>query len=150
MTENANESPPTYCFFLLYCLNLIAQFDTLFLRTLKNSTPKDQTERKNVLFETPETREGKKKIETPTRKNHPKTRLRDSSKTSLPRFRDRAKISWDPRFSRYHSIPLLFCQKGVKILLRRRQRERHSNNFAGTCSTVLVHLSSSLPTMWIV
>ena len=151
MTENANESPPIYCFFLLYCLNLIAQFDKLqFLRTLKNTTPEDQTERNNLIFETPETRERKKKIETPTRKNHPKTRLRDPSKTALPRFRDRAKISWDPRFSSDHSIPLLFCQREFKILLRRRQRERHSNNFAGTCSTVLVHLSSSLPTMWIV
>ena len=47
-------------FFLLYCRNLIAQFDKLFLRTLKNSTPEDQTERKNVIFETPETRARKK------------------------------------------------------------------------------------------
>ena len=93
MTENANESPPIYCFFLLYCLNLIAQFDKLFLRTLKNSTPEDPAERKNVIFETPETGEREKKIETPTRKNHPKTRLRDPSKTALPRLRDRAKIS---------------------------------------------------------
>ena len=48
-------------FFLLYCRNLIAQFDKLFLRTLKNSTPEDQTERKNVIFETPETPWAKKK-----------------------------------------------------------------------------------------
>ena len=150
MTENANESPPIYCFFLLYCLNLIAQFYKLFLRTLKNSTPEDQTERKNVIFETPQTRERKKKIETPTCKNHPKTRLRHPSKAALPRFRDRAKIFWDPRFSSDHSIPLLFCQREFKILLRRRQRECHSNNFGGTCSTILLHLSSSLPTMWIV
>ena len=38
--------------------------------------------------------------------NHAKTRLRDLSKT-LPRFRDPAKIYRDPRFSRYHSPPLV-------------------------------------------
>ena len=38
--------------------------------------------------------------------NHEKTRLRDLSKT-LPRFRDPAKIFRDPRFSRYHSAPLI-------------------------------------------
>ena len=43
-----------------------------------------------------------KKVKT----NHEKTRLRDLSKT-FPRFRDRAKIFRDPRFSRYHSPPLL-------------------------------------------
>ena len=79
-------------FFLLYCRNLIAQFDKLFLRTLKNSTPEDQTERKNVIFETPETRARKKKIDTSRRKNNPKTTLRDPSKTALQRFRDQAKI----------------------------------------------------------
>ena len=42
-----------------------------------------------------------KKVKT----NHEKTRLRDLSKT-FPRFRDRAKIFRDPRFSRYHSPPL--------------------------------------------
>ena len=72
----ASESPPIYWFLLLYCLNFIAQFDKLLPRTLKNSTPEDQTERKNDRFETP--------------------RLRDSSKTLL-RFRDRAKIFGDPR-----------------------------------------------------
>ena len=44
-----------------------------------------------------------KKVKT----NHEKTRLRDLSKT-FPRFRDRAKIFRDPRFSRYHSPPLLW------------------------------------------
>ena len=43
-----------------------------------------------------------KKVNT----NHAKTRLRDLSKT-LPRFRDPAKIFRDPRFSRYHSPPLI-------------------------------------------
>ena len=43
-----------------------------------------------------------KKVKT----NHAKTRLRDLSKT-LPRFRDPAKIFLDPRFSRYHSPPLI-------------------------------------------
>ena len=43
-----------------------------------------------------------KKVKT----NHAKTRLRDLSKT-LPRFRDPVKIFQDPRFSRYHSPPLL-------------------------------------------
>ena len=42
-----------------------------------------------------------KKVKT----NHEKKRLRDLSKT-FPRFRDRAKIFRDPRFSRYHSPPL--------------------------------------------
>ena len=44
-----------------------------------------------------------KKVKT----NHAKTRFRDLSKT-LPRFRDPAKIFRDPRFSRYHSPPLIF------------------------------------------
>ena len=38
--------------------------------------------------------------------NHEKTRLRDLSKT-LPRFRDPAKMFRHPRFSRYHSPPLI-------------------------------------------
>ena len=67
----AGGSPPIYCFLMLYCLNLVAQFDKLLPQTLKNWTLEDQTERKNDRFETP--------------------RLRDPSKTLL-RFRDRAKI----------------------------------------------------------
>ena len=43
-----------------------------------------------------------KKVKT----NHEKTRLRDLSKT-LTRFRDPSKIFRDPRFSRYHSPPLM-------------------------------------------
>ena len=43
-----------------------------------------------------------KKVNT----NHAKTRLRDLSKTLL-RLRDPAKIFRDPRFSRYHSPPLI-------------------------------------------
>ena len=39
-------------------------------------------------------------------KKHTKTRIRDPSQR-LPRFRDRTKICRDPRFSRYHSPPLL-------------------------------------------
>ena len=146
MTENANESPPIYCFFLLYCLNLIAQFDKLFLRTLQNSTPEDQKERKNVIFETPQTRERKKK-----KNRDSDTQESPKNETSRPIKNRASEISRSsqnflrPTFD--HSIPLLFCQREFKILLRRRQRERHSNNFAGTCSTVLVHLSSSLPTM---
>ena len=80
-------SPPIYCFPLLYCLNFIAQFDKLSPRILKNSTPEDQTERKNDRFETP--------------------RLRDPSKRLL-RFRDRSKLFWNLRLSKYHSIPLYF------------------------------------------
>jgi len=38
--------------------------------------------------------------------NHAKTRFRDLSKM-LPSFRDPAKICRDPRFSRYHSPPLI-------------------------------------------
>ena len=41
--------------------------------------------------------------------NHEKTRLRDLSKT-LTRFRDPSKIFRDPRFSRYHSPPLLWVR----------------------------------------
>ena len=77
-----SESPPIYCFLVLYCLNFIAQFDKLLPRTLKNSTPEEQTERKNDRFETP--------------------RLLDSSKTLL-RFRDRGKIFLDPR--QFFEIP---------------------------------------------
>ena len=51
-----------------------------------------------------------KKVNT----NHAKTRLRDFSKT-LPRFRDPAKIFRDPRFSRYHSPPLLWNNKEITI-----------------------------------
>ena len=43
-----------------------------------------------------------KKVKT----NHAKTRLRDLSKM-LPRFRDPVNIFRDPRFSRYHSPPLI-------------------------------------------
>ena len=43
-----------------------------------------------------------KKVKT----NHAKTRLRDLSKP-FPRFRDPVKIFRDPRFSRYHSPPLI-------------------------------------------
>ena len=43
-----------------------------------------------------------KKVKT----NHAKTRLRDLLKT-LPRFRGPVKIFRDPRFSRYHSPPLI-------------------------------------------
>ena len=52
-----SESPPIYWFLLLYCLNFIAQFDKLLPRTLKNSTPEEQTERKNDRFETPRLRD---------------------------------------------------------------------------------------------
>ena len=45
-----------------------------------------------------------KKVKT----NHAKTTLRDLSKM-LPRFWDPTKIFQDPRFSRYHSPPLLWC-----------------------------------------
>ena len=47
-----------------------------------------------------------KKVKT----NHAKTRLRDLSKT-LPRFRDPVKIFRDPRFSRYHSPPLILSDQ---------------------------------------
>ena len=47
MSMKASGSPPIYCFLLLYCFKLIAQFDKLLpARTLKTSTPKDQTVRK--------------------------------------------------------------------------------------------------------
>ena len=54
-----------------------------------------------------------KKFETPRRKNHLKTRLRDPSKTFL-RFQDLAKILLDLRFSSYHSLPLFSPQSPWK------------------------------------
>ena len=51
--------------------------------------------------------------------NHEKTRLRDLSKTR-PRFRDPAKILRDPRFSRYHSPPLLAHFDLIRDLLLNR------------------------------
>ena len=53
-----------------------------------------------------------KKVKT----NHEKTRLRDLSKT-FPRFRDRAKIFRDPRFSRYHSPPLCLAGRDAQEVL---------------------------------
>ena len=62
----ASGSPPKYRFILFYSLNLLAQFDKPYPNELwKISTSEDQTERK------------KDKPETPRRKNHSKTRLRD-------------------------------------------------------------------------
>ena len=81
--------------------------DKLLPRTLKNSTPEEQTERKNDRFETP--------------------RLRDSSKSFWdfeigPKFSE-THVS----FSRYHSIPLLWrsawrsfaliCYRKITVLL---------------------------------
>ena len=54
-----------------------------------------------------------KKVNT----NHAKTILRDLSKT-LPRFRDPAKIFRDPRFSRYHSPPLMQININRQKVLR--------------------------------
>ena len=53
-----------------------------------------------------------KKVKT----NHEKTRLRDLSKT-FPRFRDRANIFRDPRFSRYHSPPLCLAGRDAQEVL---------------------------------
>ena len=53
------------------------------------------------------------KFETPRRKNHLKTRLRDPSKT-FPRFHDLAKIFLDLCFSSYHSLPLFSPQKPLE------------------------------------
>ena len=40
-------------------------------------------------------------------KSRPKTRLQDPAATTLPRYRDGAKIFRDPRFPKYHSMPLV-------------------------------------------
>ena len=83
------------------CLNnLLAQFDKLYPRSLKKSTSE---ERKND------------KSETPSGIKKKKSRLRDAKITrkrdfetipkTLTRFRDRAKILRDQRFSRYRYIP---------------------------------------------
>ena len=77
----AGGGPPIYFFVLFYCLNLLNQFDKLYQWTLKHSTPKDQTERKNDKSETPR----------PVAKKN--TRLWDPIKNANPRrFRDGAKI----------------------------------------------------------
>ena len=74
-------------------------------RMVKSETPRDA----EILVRNPSPRlfgekfRDSKKVKT----NHEKTRLRDLSKT-LPRFRDTAEIFRDPRFSRYHSPPLLW------------------------------------------
>ena len=49
MPMEASGGPPIYCFVLVYYLNLLLyiQFDKLYPWTLNNSTPEDQTEKKN-------------------------------------------------------------------------------------------------------
>ena len=49
----ASGSPPINCFILVYCINLLAQFDKLYPLILKNWTPEDQTERNYDKFKTP-------------------------------------------------------------------------------------------------
>ena len=61
-----------------------------------------------------------KKVKT----NHAKTRLGDISKTLL-RFHDPAKIFRDPRFLRYHSPPLKYCQM-LKPRLIHKKPEVHT------------------------
>ena len=57
--------------------------------------------------------------------NHEKTRLWDLSKM-LPRFWDPAKIFQDPRFSRYHSPPLIAHFDLIRdLLLNRRMATRN-------------------------
>ena len=63
-----------------------------------------------------------KKVNT----NHAKTRLRDLSKT-LPRFRDPAKIFRDPRFSKYHSPPLLMGHS-MELLANRDIHDYNTRN----------------------
>ena len=70
---------------------------------MENSPREDQTERNKDKSKT--SRPVGKKIRDSEKKNHPKMRLRDPSKTPA-RFRDWAKILRDPCFSRYHSTPL--------------------------------------------
>ena len=81
--------PPIYCFLLLYCLNLIAQFDKLLPRTLKNSDRLLKTKRKEKTTD---------------------SRLRDFE-TNPKRFWDfeigRKCSETHVSFSRYQSIPLL-------------------------------------------
>ena len=80
-------------------------------RMVKSETPRDA----EILVRNPSPRlfgekfRDSKKVKA----NHEKTSLRDSSKT-LPRFRDPAKIFRDPRFSRYHSPPLVSFAVKVK------------------------------------
>ena len=74
-----SRSPTIYkCFVLFYCLNLLAQFDKLHPRTLKKSTPEDQTEGKNDKFSNLRSI-GKKKL-----------RLQDT------------KITWKQDFTNHH------------------------------------------------
>ena len=61
MPIEASESPPIY-YFLFYCLILVlAQFDKLYPRTLKKSTPEGQMVRNNNKSKTQRPVDEKKK-----------------------------------------------------------------------------------------
>ena len=87
------------------CLNnLLAQFDKPCpLEPLKNSTSENQMKR-NDKSETP--RPLGKKIQDSKTQKSPENEISRHIKT-LTRFRDRAKIFRYPRFSKYHSKPLI-------------------------------------------
>ena len=77
-----------------------------------------------------------KKVKT----NHEKTRLRDLSKT-FPRFRDRAKIFRDPRFSRYHSPPLLFCSfTAINHNKNKTKENRYQTSLNSFCPEMPLHI----------
>ena len=89
------------------CLFLYANFFNRALWGVANGKIRDSPRRRDPSQKS-EPLFGKKfrdskKVKT----NHAKTRLRDWSKM-LSRFRDPIKIFRDPRFSRYHSPPLLW------------------------------------------
>ena len=86
-------SLPIYCFVLFYRFNLLAHFDKCSPELWKSRLLKTKPKEKTQMLESKT--HGQKKLETPRHKNHPKTRIRNLSKTLL-KFRDRAKIFWDP------------------------------------------------------
>ena len=79
-------SPQIYCFVLFYRLCLLGQFDKLYRWTVKISTPEDQME---INYD---------KFETPIPIGQKENRVSEAQKSpESARFRDRAKISLDPR-----------------------------------------------------
>ena len=114
MPMEAIGSPSKYCFTLL-SFTVLIYYPSLISCThefWKISTVEGRPNEKGQQIWDSKIR-WQKKFETPRRKNHLKTRLRDPSKTFL-RFQDLAKIFLDLRFSSYHALPLFSPQSPWK------------------------------------
>ena len=90
---------------VFYCLNLLLILSSIHTPTNSERfyswRSNGKKKRTNLRLQDLTAR----KFEATRNKNHPKTRIRDQSKTLL-RLRDQAKIFFDPHFWSYHSIPL--------------------------------------------